>query len=451
METQAEQRKIRRGPVPLPLHLTLAWTSWNGSLAALPHWKTQLENCNRAVPVNPKILAKAQALGQKLDALGLNQNSQNQNSLNPADPPAWSKFQIAVADEVHQRLDLLQRGIHAYRDHPYRRDQVEPPIIWRAGSSKLLDYGKFGMPVLFVPSLVNRGYVLDLMPGRSLLRWLATPLTGSKQMRPLALEWGPPGDIERSFTLTDYITQRLEPALDQAVELAGGPVAVAGYCMGGLLAVALTQRQPEKVSRLALLATPWDFHAQALNGDPKQEPAEAAENMATMAEAAVLACQPIIDLYGELPVDILQTLFSTLDPFLVLRKFRAFAALDPASVKAKEFVALEDWLNDGVPLAGPVAMECLREWYGENTPMNGRWKIAGRDVDPGRISAPSLLVVPRADRIVPPRSALGLAAKLPGAKILRPELGHIGMLTSRRAKTHVWEKLREWLGEGGPT
>src|SRR3546814_10267711 len=48
-----------------------------------------------------------------------------------------------------------------------------------------------------------------------------------------------------------------------------------------------------------------------------------------------------------------------LDPQLVVRKFLAFGRLDAASRKAEEFVALEDWLNDGVPLAAPVARECL--------------------------------------------------------------------------------------------
>ena len=123
----------------------------------------------------------------------------------------------------------------------------------------------------------------------------------------------------------------------------------------------------------------------------------------------------------------------------------AFAALDPASDKAREFVALEDWLNDGVPLAGPVALECLQDWYVENRPMKRRWQIAGAAIDPRQITQPSFLVVPRADRIVPPNSALGLAHELAQTQILRPPLGHIGMVTSARARAAVWEPLARWL------
>ena len=74
-------------------------------------------------------------------------------------------------------------GLHAYWRHPYRRDLAEPPALWSEGATRLLDYGPAdGLPLLVVPSLINRAYILDLMPGRSLLRHLAEqglrPLSG---------------------------------------------------------------------------------------------------------------------------------------------------------------------------------------------------------------------------------------------------------------------------------
>ncbi|MCZ6763393.1 MAG: alpha/beta hydrolase, partial [Alphaproteobacteria bacterium] len=102
---------------------------------------------------------------------------------------------------------------------------------------------------------------------------------------------------------------------------------------------------------------------------------------------------------------------------------------------------------DGVALAGPVALECLQGWYGENTPMRRRWTVAGERIDPRTLELPTLLVVPRADRIVPPGSAMGLAQELADVQILRPPLGHIGMVASARAKDRVWERLAAWLDQ----
>ena len=87
-------------------------------------------------------------------------------------------------------------------------------------------------------------------------------------LRPLLLDWGWPGEVERGFTLTDYMAGRLERALVAV----GAPVVLAGYCMGGLLAMAAAQRRPEQVRALALLATPWDFHAADRAGAERLRP-----------------------------------------------------------------------------------------------------------------------------------------------------------------------------------
>jgi polyhydroxyalkanoate synthase len=326
--------------------------------------------------------------------------------------------------------------MEAYRGHPYRRDLPEMPALWQQGSSRLLDYAPAAAPdapaILVVPSLVNRYYVLDLDEKSSLLRWLA-----AEGFRPFVLDWGAPGEAERGFTLTDYVAGRLEAALDALLESQRGPLHLAGYCMGGLLALALAARRGRDLSSLTLLATPWDFHA---------EQAETARLVGL--QASFLA--PLLETLGVMPTDVVQSYFALLDPLSVLRKFMAFARLDHESEKARRFVALEDWLNDGVPLAARVASECLCGWYGRNEPAAGLWRIAGQPVDPGAIDLPSLALVPAQDRIVPPRSALALAAGIPGAEILQPPLGHIGMVVAGRAPELAWRPLADWLAKRGP-
>jgi polyhydroxyalkanoate synthase len=281
--------------------------------------------------------------------------------------------------------------------------------------------------VLIVPSLINRYYILDLLRERSFVRYLA-----DEGLRPLVLDWGEPGAVERDFTLSDYITGPLTEALAAAVRLAGGPVALCGYCMGGVLALAVALRRPADTACLALLATPWDFHA--------ERPAEA-ELLGSLVE-----CLPLfIGASQPMPVSVIQSLFMALDPFLAERKFIRFAGLDMASEAAKSFVALEDWINDGVPLMHQVALECARSWYRDNDPPQGRWQVAGEPIRPEEVTVPSLIVLPSRDRIVPPRSAEPLAAAVPHATVLRPPSGHIGMMASLAAPKAVWQPISEWL------
>jgi polyhydroxyalkanoate synthase len=419
----------RTGPRPLGLHLANAGAAWTSLRAALPliaggtfPWPAPFAE---AAAELQRDLAAASADG--LSAPNL----------------------LAGIDRVgEQRFLDFAAGVSAYRNHPYRRTLKEPPVLWQDGTTRLLDYnpvapkarknmqGAPGTTVLVIPSLVNRAEVLDLTAETSLLRYLA-----QRGHRPLLVDWGAPGEAERKFDLTDYIAGRLASALTAATQAAGGPVPLIGYCMGGNLALALAQLRSPDVTALALLATPWDFQI----AGPIKTPLDAASAAALTAAFTGLP---------EFPVDLLQAMFASLDPFLVARKYRAFAAAQGAP-KTKDdgelFVALEDWVNDGVPLAAKVAAECLVGWYGQNAPARGLWQVAGNTITPERCDKPALLLVPQHDRIVPPASSMALAEALPRAQAVRVPSGHVAMIVGRQAKAQSWMPLADWLDGLQPT
>ena len=405
-----EPTPARQGPRPLPLHLLVHATTLLGSRAALPLWR------NGSLPWNPALAERASALKASLDAGG---------------PEAWSRFEAAIDGEALRRHAAVLDGVDLYRRHRYCRQLAEAPEIWRQGTTRLLDYrvadGIGAPPVLVVPSLINRAYILDLTARRSLMRALA-----ARGLAPFLVDWDCPGEAERRFTLTDYVVGRLEAALDRVVALTGRPPALVGYCMGGDLALALALRRPQGVRALALLATPWNFHA-------------GREAHATLLRALTPALVALVDRAGMLPLDILQALFASLDPGLTARKFAAFSRLKRRSARERDFVALEDWANDGVDLAGPVAVECLGGWYGDNLTARGGWRVAGQVVDPAALRLPALALIPERDRIVPPDSARPLAEAIPGARIQTVRGGHVGMLLSARAGTEVYTPLARWL------
>lgn len=399
----------RPGPRPLGLHLTFGNMTLLSCFAALPTAKLG------SLPWSPGLKPLAESLGRSL-----------------AEAPGDRLF-VALAEEVERELAAFFRGLQAYRHHPYRRDLADPPTIWSSGAIRLLDYGATdpaataGWPVVFVPSLVNPSFILDLSARNSLLRHLA-----GRGLRPLLLDWGRPGPVERGFDLEAYVTGPLLGAIDAAARLTDRPVGLVGYCMGGTLALAAAQLRRGTVGALGLLAAPWDFHAEA-------------GAQARLFLAVRPALEAALDREGVLPVDSLQGLFLALDPTLGLRKFARFARLPPDGQAAENFVALEDWLNEGPDLAGPLARDCLIGWYGENRPARRRWRIGETTIDPSRIDVPSLVVVPQGDRIVPPGSARPVADLIPDAQLLEPPAGHIGMVAGGKAARELWAPLGEWL------
>ena len=403
-------RTLRPGPRPLPLHLAMAGAAWTGSLSGLSASSTGWMRWNASAP------ARANPRADELAA-----------ALAAAEPVALGE---AVRGAAARRLAAFLDGLDAYRSHEFKRAAPAAKIVWTGGGARLLDYGSGDEAhvVLLIPSLVNRCYVLDLLPRRSLVAFLA-----AAGIRPLLLDWGDIVGEEFGFDLGDFVVERLEPAFAEVRRLAAGrALTLAGYCMGGNLALALAQRRIGDIAGLALLATPWDFHA---------DRPESARALAAFAEILM----PGFRTLGAMPLDVLQGLFAGLDPLLAYRKFRRFAALDPDGEDALVFVALEDWLNDGVPLPWRVAEECLIGWYGENTPGRGAWAIAGVPVRPETFAKPALAVIPNDDRIVPPASALPLARALPDCTTLRASAGHIGMMAGSRAETELWAPLAEWI------
>ncbi len=405
---RAAAQPKRPGPRPLALHLAMAAAAWS-------------ESSSSSTASSAAWMRSSASVREKAAAL----------ALAAAEPAALAD---AIRAAAARRLAAFLDGLDAYRTHAFGREAPAAAIAWTGGGARLLDCGRGGEThaALLVPSLVNRSYILDLLPGRSLVAFLA-----ASGIRPLLFDWGNIEGEEFGFDLGDFLLRRLEPAFNRARAMAEGrPLALTGYCMGGNLALALALRRAQDIAGLALLATPWDFHA---------ERPESAKALAAFAEVLMPGFRQL----GAMPLDVLQGLFAGLDPLLAYRKFRRFAALDPRSDEALVFVALEDWLNDGVPLPWRVAEECLVGWYGENRTGRGAWRIAGEAVRPESYAGPSLAVVPNDDRIVPPASALPLAMALPNCTTLRASAGHIGMMAGSRAARELWAPLAGWIRRQG--
>lgn len=409
-------RRLR--PRPLPLQILQPLLIWLSLPAAWPSLSSSWPNLNGNWP-------NLHPLRQKLHRLLEPQRAALQQ------PDAAAALQRAITATAIERARQHIAAIRLYQLHPACRTAPEPPAIWQEGSTRLLDYGQGSHrpPVLVIPSLINRAHILDLEPDHSFLRFLA-----AQGFRPLLADWGEPGESERAFALHDYIArlERILAALNaKRAKQQQAQTHILGYCMGGNLALALAVRRPEQVRSLSLLATPWDFSPQHYGHAITPE--------------TLQRLLPLIGHLGYLPIDALQSLFAAFQPEQMLNKFRRFATLEWDSRAARRFVLVEDWLNDGIPLVGKVAQECLAGWYGLNLPGQMQWHVEGQFIDPRRITAPTHIVIPAKDKIVPPGSARPLATLMTHAEVLQPDLGHVGLMASDKAETLVWQKLTALL------
>src|SRR5687768_15333969 len=138
--------------------------------------------------------------------------------------------------------------------------QTPHRVIAEWGRVRLLKYAvpvpPKGSPVLMVPSIINRHYVLDLRPGESLVEYLV-----GHGIEVYMIDWGRPGPQDRYATLEDHILRWQGAAVRAACKDAGvAAIHLLGYCLGGTFAISYAAARPAKVAGLIALTAPVNFH-----------------------------------------------------------------------------------------------------------------------------------------------------------------------------------------------
>lgn len=329
-------------------------------------------------------------------------------------------FLAMLRSETEGDADRLAAGLAGLRAYQAAERPAPPdpmPVVARSGRVVLRDYGGAGRPVIFVPSLINSHDVLDLLPDVSLLRWLAT-----QGVRPLLVDWGTPSSDERAVSIGGHV-EMLLPLLDAI----GSDAALAGYCLGGTMALAAAAIRPP--SALVTIAAPWRFAG---------FPDESRKGLADLWEQA----RPTAEAMGLMPLEVLQTAFWRLDPRRTVDKFVAFGRAERSPEATRLFVALEDWANGGAPLTPAAGREMAEDFFRDDRPGNGGWQVAGRTIDPATLACPLLDIVSATDRIVPAASAV---SGMGHGEAMTLGLGHVGMIVGGRARETLWQPLAQWL------
>lgn len=393
----------RSGPRPLWLHQQTALGIYQSLRLCWPMV------ASAQYPWHPKLAKKAAALNRQRAKLSAH---------------ARAKLDQLLDAKIRDKLDNFHTNVTRYHAQPPSLRNTRAVLRDQIGSTRLWQYAPDQTqrpPILCVPSLVNRHYILDLYPGCSLLEYMY-----AQGFAPYIIDWDQPDSTEIALTLDDYTARALACA-DFVHAQTKQKIHVLGYCMGGVLAAGVALHRPKIAQSLCLLATPWDFAPMGIS------PARI--------EQLQRHIFPLFAKDGLVPVDLLQALFMEREPTVVIDKF---SQLSPAQ-DWTHFTALEDWLNDGVPITRAVLDQCLIQWYAENRLAKGQFKILGKKLQPSRLRLPALSVIPKTDRIVPRPSAQALANALPQSTTILADTGHLGIVTSRRQQQILWPRIATWL------
>jgi polyhydroxyalkanoate synthase subunit PhaC len=114
------------------------------------------------------------------------------------------------------------------------------------------------IPLLIVPPVINKYYVLDLAPGRSMVEYLV-----SQGLQVFMISWRNPDARHAQWDLDTY-GQAVLDAMDAATRITGSETtALAGTCSGGIIAAMVAAHlahigQQDRIAALTLLVTVLD-------------------------------------------------------------------------------------------------------------------------------------------------------------------------------------------------
>ena len=284
---------------------------------------------------------------------------------------------------------------------------------------------RFETPVLLVPSLINRHYVMDLLPGKS----MAADLVAMGH-DVYCIDWGTPGPEDRFVTFDEVCDRYLGRAVRHVARTTPrNQTHILGYCLGGTLATIYAAARPEHVASLLLLAAPVAFSddgplakwTQSKHFDP----------------AAVVAA------FGNVPWQLMQGAFHLLRPTLTLAKTVGLVDRATNDEFLDGFLALETWGNDNVSFPGECFKRYIQELYREDALVKGNFRLSGIPARLENITCPVTSIVFEHDNIVPWQSASVLIDRVTSTDktLMKLPGGHVGAVVSKAAQKKLWPQM----------
>lgn len=287
---------------------------------------------------------------------------------------------------------------------------------------------KHKTPILVIYSLINRHYILDLLPKVSVIKNLQ-----DQGFDVYSTHWGTPSSYDEDLSLENYVEDYVEKAVDKIKELTGcDKVNLFGYCWGGIFALIYSAIHQENVKNLVLHATPVDMYTEK----------SVIENWALHIDA-----DNLVKTCGNVPGWLLNLAFTLRNPIEIMLKYPRYFSEPRSMDEIRQFFAIETWLYDGRPIIGEVYREIINQIYKKNLLIKNKMKVHSDVVNLKNITVPVLDIVGKEDDLVPPSSSKSVLDVLGSSdkKLIEFPTGHVGLCISQAAHEKLWPDVGQWL------
>jgi polyhydroxyalkanoate synthase len=332
----------------------------------------------------------------------------------------------AVAGEQFDRLESVEVG------------HTPSEVVHEENKLELLHYEpltdeQHGTPILVVYALINKPFILDLQPDRSVVRRL---LEAGHDV--YLIDWNEPSRLDQHLTLDDYVNRYMDNCVDVVRERSGSErINLLGYCMGGTMTAMYTALHGEKVRTLGLMAAGLCFD-------------DTGGVLELWGDEEYYDPRDVVDVYGNVPSEMLDVGFALMDPVAnyVSKYVRLYDNLENDDF-VENFARMERWLGEGIDLAGETYVQFLKDIYQGNKLYENELYVGDEHVDVTEIDVPILQIVGEYDHLIPPETSKPFNDVVGSEDVETIEYptGHIGLSVSGSSHRDVWPEVAEWFIE----
>lgn len=330
--------------------------------------------------------------------------------------------------------DVLHNGgrPHQVDVSPFRLGEnmaVTPSkVVYRNDVMELLQYlpqtdEVHAIPLLASPPWINKYYVMDLAPGRSLIEWAV-----QHGRTVFAISYRNPDSSLSGVTMDDYLVHGTQAALDVVTEITrSDTVDVLGVCLGGALAAMnaahLAANGEDAIGTLTLINTLLDY----------TEPGQLG---VFVDEGTVRKVESRVAKKGYLDGADMAGTFNALRANELIFSYVASNWLMGEQPPAFDLLV---WNADNTRLPAAMCTFYLRSCYLENQLAAGAMELAGRRLDLAAVMSDTYIVAAERDHIVPWKSSYESVGLLGGdVRFVLSSGGHIaGIVNPPNPKSWV--------------
>ncbi len=287
------------------------------------------------------------------------------------------------------------------------------------------------VPLILVFALVNRPYILDLKEGRSVISHFV-----DRGFDTYLIDWGKPRDCDRDLGFEEYIDGYLLEIIDEVRRRTGSEkVNILGYCMGGTMSSMFTALYPDRVKNLILMAAGIDY-------------SDRESLLSIWTDPEYFDVDSFIHAFGNCPPEFLQASFLMLKPIqnLIEKPINFWEQIDNDKY-VDDFLSMETWLNDNIPVPGKIYSQFVKCLYQHNMLTENKMRVGKRLVELKNITCPVLNLMAQFDDLVPCGQSAPFNDLIGSSdrQSMMIKAGHIGLAVGSKAQREMWPKVCDWL------